>query len=248
MRYTPGFPAELTATFTDLAGNLIDPDVIEVDLSSPNGSVVSGSTDVERISLGFYKFTYDLPEDAPLGLWRIDWTVEEEGRQATAGEVFEVEEPGVVIGPGGYSEREQLRARLFEEKTDPEGNGSETFFTDATLDDMIVMFGGSLDAATLEGWRRKAARYQRLIDIDESGSNRKLSQKFRQAVVMVQMWNGVIGDASEARSAALRGRVVGRPVNLRTYDTQPVLTPFSGYTDHIRVYPTHRFVYPAILG
>lgn len=245
MRYSPGSTAELTSTFTKANGDLVNPDSIEVDIFGPAGQLLDNGVPV-NISLGLYQYDYEIPEDATTGLYRIEWHATINGLLANGDEVFEVEFADITIDPGVLSE--QLRSRLSEEKTDPEGNGSETFFTDDEIADLLF-YGDGLDGATLEGWIRKQARYARLVDVSESGSIREMSQKFKHATILVKFWQSVLGDASEAASLALAGRVVGRAVNLwGTEDPLALQTPFSGYSEHIREYPTHRLIIPAILG
>lgn len=245
MRYAPGTTAPLTSTFTMPDGDLVDPEFTEVDIYDPNGLVVDNGTPF-NVSLGLYRYDFPVPEDAALGLWRIEWHVIINGVHAYGDEIFEVNYIDAVA-PAILSE--QLRSRLDEMKIDPLGDGSETFFTDDQIADIFFFSDSDLDAATLEGWLRKQARYARLVDVSESGSVREMSQKFKHATIMVRFWQSVIGDAADAASLALAGRVVGRAVNLwGTEDPLALQTPFSGYSDHIREYPTHRLIIPAILG
>lgn len=244
MRYAPGTTAELTSTFTLIDGDPVNPDSVEVDIYNPDGLVVNDGIPV-NVSIGLYRYDFDVPEDADLGLWRIEWHSVINGVHAYGDELFEVNFEGATP-PAVLAE--QLRGRLDEAKIDPEGDGSETFFNDEQIADLLF-YGDGLDGATLEGWLRKQARYARLVDVSESGSIREMSQKFKHATVMVRFWSDVLGDASEAASLALAGRVVGRAVNLwGTEDPLALQTPFSGYSDHIREYPTHRLIIPAILG
>jgi hypothetical protein len=129
-----------------------------------------------------------------------------------------------------------------------EQNGSDTLFSNDDIADLLVYAGNDLDVATYEGWKRKAAHLQRLIDISESGSDRNLSQRFRQAKSMLDFWGGMLAAQASETSIAMAGRVVGRVVNLRQEEDPNPGTPFSGYSEHIRMYPTHRLLIPAILG
>lgn len=249
MRWSPGSVAELTVTFTKEDGTPTDPSEVVTDIFGPDGQKVDDGVP-ERISVGFYKFDYAIPLDATEGLWRIDWTAQVGNLEVFGTENFEVADAGVIANPSDSIMHSRLRSRLAESKTDPDGDGSETFFTDAEITDLLSYSENELDAATLEGWLRKKARYARLVDVSESGTDRKMSQKFKNAQAMVKFWSDFLGDVAGSRQEALAGRVVGRPVNLRCADDTGLssLTPFSGYSEHIHAYPSHRLLIPAILG
>lgn len=247
MQWSPGSTAELTATFTTENGVPVDPSQILVDIIGPDGIKVDDGAP-ERISEGFYKFDYPIAVDAPEGLWRIEWEAQIGGLTAPGHENFEVLAADLIVTPSDSIAQSRLRSRLAEVKTDEEGDGSETFFDDAQITDILSYAGNDLDVATLEGWRRKMARYARLVDVNESGSDRKMSQKFKQAAAMVEFWEGFLGKDADALVDAFRTAVVGKAVNLRNSEPERPLTPFSGYSEHIREYPTHRLLIPAILS
>lgn len=247
MQWSPGSVAELTVTFTKEDGTPVDPSNPVADIFGPDGQKVDDGIP-ERISTGFYKFAYSIPLDAIEGLWRVDWTANVGTLEVFGTENFEVADAGVIVNPSDSIMHSRLRARLAESKTDPDGDGSETFFTDDQITDLLSYAANDLDGATLEGWLRKQARYSRLVDVSESGTDRKMSQKFKNASAQVKFWSDFLGGIAGSRQDALAGRVVGRAVNLRCEKPSGPLTPFSGYADHIREYPLHRFLIPAILG
>lgn len=251
MRYSPGMEAKPTITFVNTSGDLADPESVSVEIRGPGGTVIASTDDPERISPGFYTFTWLIPLDATLGLYEARWEAEIGGLVAVGEDPFEVESGGVVT-PVDLQEIIVLRSRLAEPKPEGDADGTQTFFSDNTLQMMYAGAGGDLDEATLEGWMRKAAYYQQFYNVGESGSERQMSQKFRQAVAMVDIWRSVVNKNAQGRTgASLRGSVVGRPVNLRQngyVDAAPLSWPFSGYSEHIRIFPTHRLMIPAILG
>lgn len=240
MRWSPGATATLTVTYTDDTGAAVDPTSVVADIFDPNDvhEVVAGAP--EHVSQGLYAYEYEIAPDAELGLWRIEWTAVISGEDVLGGEMFEVNPIGVNVNFASEVNASILRSRLSEH--------DDEIFNDAAIQDLLAYANGDLDAATYEGWLRKMARYQRLVDVVESGSDRKMSQKFKQAKVMVDLWGGFIGADNDQRSDAIAGRIVGRVVNLRCSDEPVLLTPFSGYSDHIHMYPTHRLLIPAILG
>ncbi len=245
MRVSPGSVAQLTVSFANEIGELVDPQTVYADIFGPDGLKVDNGVPV-RISLGFYRYDYAVAADAIEGLWRVDWESIIGGLSAFGNEVFEVAAAGVVVSPGYAVTISRLRSRLAEVKTDSVGNGSETFFDDNAISDLLAYAVGDLDQATLEGWKRKMASYARLVDVSESGTDRPMSQKFKHAQAMVAMWSRILSDLSDSLHAAMRGRIVGKPVNLGYKPLEGDLGPFGGYTDHIREYPTHRLLIPTI--
>ncbi len=251
MRYAPGTTATLTATIAKSDGTPINPTSILVDIYDGDGTLVVDDQVPTQISTGLYEFDYDIAEDADKGLWRIEWRLVVQGAASVGVEYFEVyelgdpapEEANVIINT-------LLRSRWAELKTDPLGDGSDTMFTDSQIAMIYELSGQSVDKSTLEGWRWKMARYAQLVDITESGSDRKMSQKFKQAKEMVDWWRRFIGDTEADDAAAMAGRVVGRVVNLRGTGKLCLDNPypFSGYSEHIRLFPTHRLIIPAILS
>lgn len=63
-------------------------------------------------------------------------------------------------------------------------------YTDAVIDGMIEDLGFEAAAATV--WREKAASYAGLVDTTESGSTRRLSQLYTQALGMASSIDPVI--------------------------------------------------------
>jgi hypothetical protein len=240
MRWSPGTTATLTVSYTDDDGNPLDPTSVVADIFDPNDVHEVVAAVAEHVSLGLYLYEYDIAPDAELGLWRVEWTAVVSGEDVLGGEMFEVNPIGVNVNFSSEINSSILRSRL--------GEPSDEIFDDAAITDLISYADGDLDLATLEGWKRKMARYARLVDVIESGSDRKMSQKFKQAKIMVDVWSDIIGAGEDAHASAMMGRVVGRVVNLRCTDNEAPLTPFSGYADHIREYPTHRLLLPAILA
>lgn len=236
----PGQDADLTVVFTDDQGQPVDPTSITADIFDPDNSLVVEGEIPVRLSEGFYLYTWLVPEDAELGEYRVEWRSTIGGNSAFGFELFDVSNiiDGGIVAPADM--QQALRDRL-DEKT-------EALFSNDDIVDILFMHGNNLDEATVEGWQRKMARYARLVDVSESGTDRKMSQKFKNAQAMVKFWQGVLDATATIDVGRYRTLVVGRVVNLRGTGSQSLLTPFSGYADHVREYPTHRLVIPAILG
>lgn len=145
-------------------------------------------------------------------------------------------------------ETDRLRLLLGEQI--PEGgNEQDTFFTELQVQSLLDNNGNSMNLAAVEGWTMKMARYARLIDMDEAGAARKLSQKYRQAREMSNFFIKLSDNGAAVSAATFRAKA--RVANLDESDTDSIAaagTPFSGYSEHIREYPTKRFLLPAVLG
>lgn len=64
-------------TFTDLDGDLADPTEVQIHVQKPNGTKTTyqyngGAGDVERVSLGVYRFEIT-PAADEYGPWKYDW-------------------------------------------------------------------------------------------------------------------------------------------------------------------------------
>lgn len=119
---------------------------------------------------------------------------------------------------------------------------ADKFFSNAEIADLIEEAGGDLIVAAAEGWTIKAAKFADLIDIDESGSTRKLTQRYRQAIERARYFAVKVTEAATASQAGFRA--VAKVASLdESFDAElgPYLTRIGshGYTE-VRTYPTHR--------
>lgn len=101
----------------------------------------------------------------------------------------------------------QLRL-LIGERIKPGKSDSDTAFTDDELIDMILRHNGNIYLAAAEAWSAKQAEYSKLVDINESGSERKLSQMFKNANTMADAYS----KAGLAVGAEMINPVVGQSV------------------------------------
>lgn len=137
---------------------------------------------------------------------------------------------------------DRLRRKLGD-RVPTSGDDSDTFFRNAEIVELWNEASGVIDFAALKGWQEKAAEYARLIDISESGSDRKLSQKHTNANRMVTIFRQSIAD-NPISSAKGRVGVVGRSFSL---DECPISEglPVPGEIwevsgENIRYYPLKR--------
>jgi hypothetical protein len=108
------------------------------------------------------------------------------------------------------SPNERLR-RMVGERIPPGGDETNTLFLEEEITDLIAAANDDLNVAALAGWYAKMAEFAKLVDAAESGTEKKLSQMFKNAEMMVKHFEEVTGLTAEA----IAGRVVGRAVNLR---------------------------------
>lgn len=243
MNVIRGSNATFSAEFVTSTGVLIDPTGLVVDIIGSNNVIRVNDAIPTKLSLGFYQFVYAVPIGETLGTWRIEWA---SPSQFFGAEEFKVVSADVVAFFGTTSDLiMQLRRRLGEVSRLPAGNNaSDTMFTDGDLRKVLDFVDNDIDKASLEGWLYKEAYYAKMVDMNEHGSDRKLSQLWKQAQVMVNQYAKVVGDEAEALRAGFR--VVGRAMDLAR-EEESLQTPFSGYSDHVRVYPQKRFLVPAVM-
>jgi hypothetical protein len=63
---------------------------------------------------------------------------------------------------------------------------SSTFYTDQMLASLVDQAESNLNAAASDIWQQKAARFSTLVDITESGSSRKMSNLYSNALAMAK--------------------------------------------------------------
>jgi len=77
---------------------------------------------------------------------------------------------------------------------------------------ILLNFSESITRAAQVGWECKAAYFQSLVDVEESGASRKLSQMFRNAVQMVDRFKLNADDEADRLANAVRTTgVAGSP-------------------------------------
>ena len=248
--FSPGTTAHLPVSFIDAYGNPIDMDAVDVQIFDPNGLAVDMSAaTMDHLGTGEYQENYPIAADALVGNWTIEWTGWLAGLAAPGDDEFGVQFSNVTVITSESALQSSLRARLGEVKRDPDGTGTETLFDDEQIANILSYASNDLDLATLEGWKRKAAHFSRLVDFSELGSDRNLRQKFTNAKMMIDTWTGIVNRGDQSRSDALAGRVVGRVASLRESPSDANLGLFAGRpVTSTRMYLTKRLIIPAILS
>ena len=68
----------ITNTFRNQDGELYDPDSITLDIYDPRdalyGSVIIGTGEITKLSLGVWAYDFNIPDDAATGWWIVKWT------------------------------------------------------------------------------------------------------------------------------------------------------------------------------
>jgi len=96
---------------------------------------------------------------------------------------------------GGFATIRRLRSIVAEE--------SQTNYSDSLLDAVLFRNGDDIDLAAAEVWREKAAAYADLVDVNNAGSSRKLSQLYDRAVKQAEL-HEVEAGAGPTRGARTR--------------------------------------------
>ena len=90
--------------------------------------------------------------------------------------------------------------RLLGEEIPEGGTEADTLFTDATVDDFLLLGGGDLERAAYEGWRAKAARLADLVDITEGNASRAMSDAHKHALDMIRQFARSSSGPTEGRT------------------------------------------------
>lgn len=96
-RVAQGGAVTLTAEFQTGAGDLTDPTGPTVDVIDAEDVQVVTDDEPTRLSLGRYTYTYVVPADAPLGVWRVHWGGTVDGLASGGDDWFDVVTPGAIL-------------------------------------------------------------------------------------------------------------------------------------------------------
>lgn len=96
-RVAQGGTIVLTSTYETGTGDLVDPTGPTVDIiDADNTELVTNDTPT-RVSLGNYSYTYVVPEDGAVGMWRAHWSGIIDGLISGGDDWFNVVTPGEII-------------------------------------------------------------------------------------------------------------------------------------------------------
>lgn len=74
------------------------------------------------------------------------------------------------------------------ESIPPGGTDADTMFTDQQIQTFLDTNNNSVNSATANAWRVKAANFAAQVDIVEGNSQRKMSQAYQQAQSQSHYW------------------------------------------------------------
>lgn len=247
MKYVAGAEAVFQASFF-APGNIpvvldADPTVEFFDLD--DAPALEGvAVVISQVDTAEWSATILIPVSTDLGWYKIVWTALIDGIPAVGAENFElVAEGSVQI----EDPEKSLRRRLRDVLADPPDD-TDAFFMNDEIHSLLAMNSGDVIGAAYDGWLIRAAFYQEHIDIIESGSDRRMSQMFKNAMAMVDFYKKARDAESGKKADAIAGRVVGVVASLRGeyVDTFGLLASARYRASqsrgaYVRIFPLHRF-------
>lgn len=90
--------------------------------------------------------------------------------------------------------------RLYIDDEEPTDGESEPMFSSAELQMVLDMAAGDPERAAIEGWRWKAAKYAKLVDVTEGNASRAMSDMQEHALSMVRHFEQSRAGATEGRT------------------------------------------------
>jgi hypothetical protein len=119
------------ATFSDGAGNLVDPTTPRVDILDPSSLAVVTDAAPVRDALGLYHYDFTPAVDAPLGVWVDHWTGVINGAAVSGDDFFEVVGAGSIgfDGSSAFASPDEL-AVLLQRTLTPEEAASAALVLD----------------------------------------------------------------------------------------------------------------------
>lgn len=114
----------------------------------------------------------------------------------------------------------------------------DTMFTDDEITGMITRHNGNLYLAASEGWMAKAGEFASMVDVNESGSSRSLSQLFKQALNMSKLyeaeglaaWQSTLNRPVAKVASYLDSRLGGPNENIHDPVIDPAFNPWMSGT------------------
>jgi len=69
--YQVGESMREEARFYDFTDILTDPDIVVISIINPSGTILINQEDMTSDETGIYIYNYSIPDDAPIGLWKV---------------------------------------------------------------------------------------------------------------------------------------------------------------------------------
>lgn len=96
-RVAQGGTIVLAGTFETGTGDLVDPTTPTVDIIDADDVELVTNAVPTRVSLGQYTYSYVVPDDGAVGMWRIHWSGTIDGLTCGGDDWFNVVTPGEII-------------------------------------------------------------------------------------------------------------------------------------------------------
>lgn len=210
MRWARTSEAVFTADFATVGGGVVALSALPtVTILNPSLQVVLTGVGVS-LGDGVYSFTWTVPADAVLGMWKINWLGNStDGYQMPGEEWFEVTEAGSV-----YISPPVALLRNFVDRRLPGMVDTDLFFTDDEIHSLYFMSGLDVWMGAYQGWIIKSGVFADLIDISESGASRKFSQRYANAVSQAEYFRKKVVLDLAQRSGYIT-RMAGKAFTLR---------------------------------
>lgn len=243
MKFETGTTATLTASFFSsgvIPATLDEAPDISFYLPDDTPALEDADAVITNTAPGVWEAVFGVPENVDSGWYKAVWHGLLDGEDIYGIENFQIVEYGSILP---LTTERSLRRRL-NDKLDDESDDSDAFFTDDEILGLLAMGGGDIFQAALDGWAIKMAWFSDSVDINESGSERKGSQLFRQAQMMAKFYSDGIKERSAAQTAAQPLPVAVVASLRRDRATSIPYNPFTLNTDgpHCRLFPLKRFM------
>lgn len=182
-------------------GELVDPDEVIVDVLDPASTLSLADQPTVRVSQGVYSYGLVVPVAADLGTWTIDWQATAGALALTAQETFEVVLPSSADTTAAIVRR--IR-RLLGERIPIGKDENATRFLDDEIQEVYYTNGEDINKSLAELWLAKAAYLGDFVDINESGTQRSLSQMQKAAMSQANTWANRASVYDQAWAATYR--------------------------------------------
>lgn len=219
-----GENAAVTTEFRDDDNNLIDAGTVSYLVLDPNGTQVANGTSTTLIA-GRYRLDYLIPGNAAFGYYIARFTPSTS--TPARDEPFEV----AALTPQQQKDMITIVRLRTGERIPTGGADTDTMFTD---DEILALYlnYASTPRTVLELLRAKAANWAALIDVEESGSRRTLSQRYKAISNLIDKYEAEV-QAEQDAVAAAAGRIVGKPIDLRSCGSRNMTLLTADYGNYV---------------
>jgi hypothetical protein len=171
--------------YRSVGNALVDPDDPMVSIYDPNGAALYQSEPIVRDDVGQYHFTFLVPTDAAVGDWTVVFLGTVDGRQVESSGFLQVLDASQVSQMQSTINHIRLAVG---EKIPVGGSDGDTRFTDIDILSELNYAGQDLNKVKASLWLAKSGMWAELVDIDESGTDRSLSQMSKAALAQAKIY------------------------------------------------------------